>query len=53
MDKQPHGFDLVVANMRDVPIKRLAWAFGCAKKNSDEEAALYRLLVEKIQKEGA
>ena len=29
-------------------IKRLAWAFGCAKKGSDEELQLYRLLVERI-----
>jgi len=28
-------------------IKRIAWAFGCAKKDSDEEAALYRLLLER------
>jgi hypothetical protein len=25
-------------------VKRLAWAFGCAKKDSDEEVALYRRL---------
>lgn len=30
--------------------KRIAWAFGCAKKDSDEERALYNLLVERIEK---
>lgn len=29
-------------------IKRIAWAFGCAKKDSDEERDLYRLLLERI-----
>jgi len=28
-------------------IKRIAWAFGCAKKDSDGERELYRLLLER------
>lgn len=31
-------------------IKRLAWAFGCARPDSDEEIMLYRALVERILK---
>lgn len=31
-----------------VTVKRLAWAFGCAKKGSDEEVALYQALVAKV-----
>lgn len=31
-----------------VSTKRLAWAFGCAKKDSDEERALYKLLRERM-----
>lgn len=30
--------------------KRLAWAFGCAKKDSDEEIALYKILRERFEK---
>lgn len=30
-------------------IKRIAWAFGCAKKDSEEEARLYRLLKVKLR----
>jgi hypothetical protein len=29
-------------------IKRIAWAFGCAKRDSEEEAKLYRLLLSKV-----
>lgn len=32
-----------------VSIKRLAWAFGCAKKDSEEESALYRMLITKVE----
>lgn len=28
-------------------IKRIAWAFGCAKKDSDGERELYQLLLER------
>ena len=33
-------------------IKRLAWAFGCAAKNSDQEGDLYRALKSKILRLG-
>lgn len=33
-----------------VSTKRLAWAFGCAKKDSDEEIALYKALRERFAK---
>lgn len=32
--------------------KRIAWAFGCAKKGSDEELALFRILRERFDKLG-
>jgi hypothetical protein len=32
----------------DVSVKRLAWAFGCCKAGSDEEVALYNLLLDKL-----
>ncbi|MDQ3295087.1 MAG: hypothetical protein M3619_00695 [Myxococcota bacterium] len=38
---------ILTADLDTVSVKRLAWAFGCAKKNSDEEIAL----VEKIQRD--
>lgn len=34
-------------------VKRIAWAFGCARKGSDEEAALYRVLRERFAKMAA
>jgi hypothetical protein len=42
------AFKVLTADLDAISIKRLAWAFGCAKKGSDEEVALYRLLVEKM-----
>ena len=35
-------------NAESVSTKRLAWAYGCAKKGSVEEETLYRLLVERV-----
>jgi len=29
-------------------LKRIAWGYGCAKKDSEEEAALYRLLCDRV-----
>lgn len=29
-------------------LKRIAWAYGCAKKGSDEELQLYRALVARV-----
>lgn len=45
-----HTASVLTADLDAVSVKRLAWAFGCAKKDSDEEIALYRLLVEKMAK---
>lgn len=36
------------ADYNDWTIKRLAWAFGCARKDSDLEIDLYRALKAKI-----
>lgn len=38
----------IIADPGSGSIKRLAWAFGCAKKGSDEEVELYRILVERM-----
>lgn len=38
----------VAANTKSMTIKRLAWAFGCAAKDSETELTLYRALVERI-----
>jgi hypothetical protein len=35
--------------VQDVSLKRAAWAYGCAKKGSDEERMLLLLLLEKVQ----
>jgi len=40
----------ILVNPESASTKRLAWAFACAKKDSDEEIALYRLLVERFAK---
>ena len=45
----------ILENPDAVSTKRMAWAFGCAKKDSDEERALYKVLrarFEKIIREG-
>lgn len=44
-----HNPDIFDRPLADVPIKRIAWAFGCAKKDSIEETALYRLLLAKVE----
>lgn len=36
------------ADPSTMTIKRLAWAFGCAAKDSELESKLYRALVEKV-----
>lgn len=38
----------IIANPDGVSIKRIAWAFGCAKKDTEEERALFVVLVKKI-----
>jgi len=41
---------VLCADPKTVSIKRLAWAFGCAKRDSEEEQALYVALVERVLK---
>lgn len=38
----------VVADPSSMSIKRLAWAFGCAKADSETELQLYRALVDRV-----
>lgn len=42
------GVAKILVEPESASLKRIAWAFGCAKKDSEEEAALYRLLVERV-----
>lgn len=41
----------VLTNPDAASLKRIAWAFGCAKKGSDEEARLHEILVERVRRE--
>ncbi len=41
----------IIADPDRASLKRIAWAFGCAKKDSDEEAMLRRILIVRAQKE--
>ena len=54
MSEQRHGASRQVADILINPdgasVKRIAWAFGCAKKDSDEECALYRVLRERMER---
>jgi hypothetical protein len=43
----------ILLNPDTASLKRIAWAFGCAKKGSDEERQLEALLREKLAKEAA
>jgi len=38
----------ILADPEAASLKRIAWAFGCSRKNSDEEAALCRLLCDRV-----
>lgn len=38
----------IITNPDQASLKRLAWAFGCAKKGSTEEAQLERLLIDRV-----
>lgn len=42
------GISNLLTNPDGASLKRIAWAFGCAKKDSLEEDALRRLLVQRI-----
>lgn len=48
------GLNAAIANVFVNPdgasIKKLAWAYGCAKRGSDEERQLLELLVARVRK---
>lgn len=39
----------IFANPEQASLKRVAWAYGCAKKDSDEEGELLKLLIERMR----
>lgn len=39
----------IITNPDSASLKRVAWAYGCAKKGSDEERQLLAVLVEKVR----
>jgi hypothetical protein len=41
----------IIADPDSASLKRIAWAFGCAKHGSDEEMQLRAILIAKIQQE--
>lgn len=43
--------DIMSRPLSESSLKRIAWAFGCAKKGTDEETALRALLIEKARTE--
>ena len=40
----------IFANPEQASLKRVAWAYGCAKKDSDEESRLLELLIERVKR---
>jgi len=44
----PPAIARTIANAETSSLKRLAWAFGCARKGSDEERQLEVLLTERV-----
>lgn len=46
--RQRQAATILCMDPSQVSVKRLAWAFGCAPKGSDEEIALYRALIAKV-----
>jgi hypothetical protein len=40
----------VLAAPEAASMRRLAWAFACAKKDSDEEIALFRVLIAQVHR---
>ena len=41
----------IITNPDGASIKRVAWAYGCARKDSDVEQLLLEILVAKIRKD--
>lgn len=50
LDRQ---FASILIEPHKASLKRLAWAYGCAKKGSDEEARLLKLMRERVLHEEA
>lgn len=47
----PRAVSRTIVSAQTASLKRLAWAYGCAKKGSDEERQLRELLVSKALEE--
>lgn len=47
----PRAVTQIIINAETSSLKRIAWAYGCSKKDSDEERQLHALLVEKVRSE--
>lgn len=47
--KPPLAIAMTIANAETSTLKRLAWAYGCARKGSDEERQLEALLLERAK----
>ena len=39
----------IFADPDQVSLKRVAWAYGCSKKDSDEERELLKILIERMR----
>jgi hypothetical protein len=42
----------ILVNPDASSLKRIAWAYGCAKKGSDEERLLRAILIARVQQKG-
>lgn len=40
----------LAADIDTLSVKRIAWLFGCARKDSEDERQLYKLLVRKLDR---
>jgi len=43
------GIAGILADPSNASLKRIAWAYGCARKGSDEEAKLLAVLLERAK----
>lgn len=42
--------DVIACGGDGVPLKRIAWLYGCAKRDSDEEMMLGTILIDQVVK---
>ena len=49
MGLSPQEEEAIRRVMRDATLKRIAWAFGCAKMGSPQEALLREILRDRVQ----